>query len=280
VCFLVSPQASFITGQVRDASLPTPSYARTHACLHARPHARSAKPRAHPRRFCGWTAAFSFEACDRRSLGSAAPSRSLVRSKSEFLPYVKQHNALPVASTFCRCVRVFVAWYSERRGCAQPPGKEWRLASQPSLALCTRHLAAWRVPGVRGTPLLNFSREDTRQRAGCGHHGDVSSLESTRACVSYWIYPPIYLPSVCLLFVRVGERSSLPLRAATSDWIDAAGMNRLGMPLMVINLGGEMMYILEQRLVAQKIQPEKARKVCPQPQASTAKVQRCAQPLG
>jgi len=33
------------------------------------------------------------------------------------------------------------------------------------------------------------------------------------------------------------------------------------MPLMVINLGGEMMYILEQRLVAQKIQPDKARKV-------------------
>ena len=35
------------------------------------------------------------------------------------------------------------------------------------------------------------------------------------------------------------------------------------MPLMVINLGGEMMYILEQRLVAQKIQPDKARKVGP-----------------
>eukprot|EP00288_Rhodomonas_lens_P017833 CAMPEP_0177711876 /NCGR_PEP_ID=MMETSP0484_2-20121128/12096_1 /TAXON_ID=354590 /ORGANISM="Rhodomonas lens, Strain RHODO" /LENGTH=381 /DNA_ID=CAMNT_0019223641 /DNA_START=20 /DNA_END=1165 /DNA_ORIENTATION=- len=38
-------------------------------------------------------------------------------------------------------------------------------------------------------------------------------------------------------------------------------MSLLGMPLMVINLGGEMMYILEQRLVAQKIPPEKARKV-------------------
>ncbi len=32
---------------------------------------------------------------------------------------------------------------------------------------------------------------------------------------------------------------------------------------MVINLGGEMMYILEQRLVAQKIPPDKARKVMP-----------------
>eukprot|EP00287_Rhodomonas_sp_CCMP768_P011480 CAMPEP_0196731550 /NCGR_PEP_ID=MMETSP1091-20130531/11231_1 /TAXON_ID=302021 /ORGANISM="Rhodomonas sp., Strain CCMP768" /LENGTH=379 /DNA_ID=CAMNT_0042074691 /DNA_START=11 /DNA_END=1150 /DNA_ORIENTATION=- len=38
-------------------------------------------------------------------------------------------------------------------------------------------------------------------------------------------------------------------------------MSLLGMPLMVINLGGEMMYILEQRLVAQKIPPDKARKV-------------------
>jgi len=38
-------------------------------------------------------------------------------------------------------------------------------------------------------------------------------------------------------------------------------MSQLGMPLMVMNLGGEMMYILEQRLVAQKIQPDKARKV-------------------
>lgn len=37
------------------------------------------------------------------------------------------------------------------------------------------------------------------------------------------------------------------------------------MPLMVINLGGEMMYILEQRLVAQKIPPEKARKVTLKP---------------
>ena len=33
------------------------------------------------------------------------------------------------------------------------------------------------------------------------------------------------------------------------------------MPLTVINLGGEMMYILEQRLIAQKIPPEKACKV-------------------
>lgn len=38
-------------------------------------------------------------------------------------------------------------------------------------------------------------------------------------------------------------------------------MSLLGMPLTVINLGGEMMYILEQRLIAQKIPPEKACKV-------------------
>ena len=38
-------------------------------------------------------------------------------------------------------------------------------------------------------------------------------------------------------------------------------MSLLGMPLAVINLGGEMMYILEQRLIAQKIPAEKARKV-------------------
>lgn len=30
-------------------------------------------------------------------------------------------------------------------------------------------------------------------------------------------------------------------------------MSLLGMPLTVINLGGEMMYILEQRLIAQNI---------------------------
>ena len=36
---------------------------------------------------------------------------------------------------------------------------------------------------------------------------------------------------------------------------------RLGMPLMIINLGGEMMYILEQRLIAQNIPQEKAEKV-------------------
>ena len=39
-------------------------------------------------------------------------------------------------------------------------------------------------------------------------------------------------------------------------------MALFGMPLTVINLGGEMMYILEQRLIAQKIPPEKACKVC------------------
>jgi hypothetical protein len=38
-------------------------------------------------------------------------------------------------------------------------------------------------------------------------------------------------------------------------------MALFGMPLTVINLGGEMMYILEQRLIAQKIPPEKACKV-------------------
>ena len=34
------------------------------------------------------------------------------------------------------------------------------------------------------------------------------------------------------------------------------------LPILFINLGGEMMYILEQRLIAQKIPPEKACKVC------------------
>mmetsp|Transcript_26541 Transcript_26541/g.60528 ORF Transcript_26541/g.60528 Transcript_26541/m.60528 type:complete len:307 (-) Transcript_26541:1948-2868(-) len=38
-------------------------------------------------------------------------------------------------------------------------------------------------------------------------------------------------------------------------------MSRFGMPILVLNLGGEMMYILEQRLVAQKIASEKAKKV-------------------
>ncbi|EKX52386.1 hypothetical protein GUITHDRAFT_150773, partial [Guillardia theta CCMP2712] len=38
-------------------------------------------------------------------------------------------------------------------------------------------------------------------------------------------------------------------------------MSRFGMPILVLNLGGEMMYILEQRLVAQKIANEKAKKV-------------------
>jgi hypothetical protein len=33
------------------------------------------------------------------------------------------------------------------------------------------------------------------------------------------------------------------------------------MPLMIMNLGGEMMYILEQRLIAQSIPREKAEKV-------------------
>jgi len=117
VCFLVSPQASFITGQVRDASLPTPSYARTHACLHARTHARSAKPSAHPRRSCGWTAAFSFEACERRCSRQRC-TEQVAGAQQERVSYVKQHIALPVASTFCRCVRVFGAWYGERRGCA------------------------------------------------------------------------------------------------------------------------------------------------------------------
>ena len=38
-------------------------------------------------------------------------------------------------------------------------------------------------------------------------------------------------------------------------------MSLFAMPVTVINLGGEMMYILEQRLIAQKIPPEKACKV-------------------
>lgn len=32
-------------------------------------------------------------------------------------------------------------------------------------------------------------------------------------------------------------------------------------PLLIINMGGEMMYILEQRLTAQKVLPEKAAKI-------------------
>lgn len=32
-------------------------------------------------------------------------------------------------------------------------------------------------------------------------------------------------------------------------------------PLLIINMGGEMMYILEQRLSAQKVTPEKASKI-------------------
>jgi len=32
-------------------------------------------------------------------------------------------------------------------------------------------------------------------------------------------------------------------------------------PLLIINMGGEMMYILEQRLSAQKVSPEKASKI-------------------
>ena len=35
--------------------------------------------------------------------------------------------------------------------------------------------------------------------------------------------------------------------------VEKGGMSLLGMPLTVINLGGEMMYILEQRLIAQNI---------------------------
>ena len=36
----------------------------------------------------------------------------------------------------------------------------------------------------------------------------------------------------------------------------------MGMPLLVINMGGEMIYILEQRLRAQSIPAEKSEKVC------------------
>jgi hypothetical protein len=37
-------------------------------------------------------------------------------------------------------------------------------------------------------------------------------------------------------------------------------MSEKALPLIFINLGGEMLYVLDQRLSAQKIQTEKARK--------------------
>ena len=37
--------------------------------------------------------------------------------------------------------------------------------------------------------------------------------------------------------------------------------NRLAMPIIVLNMGGEMVYILNQRLQAQNVPDEKARKV-------------------
>ena len=40
-------------------------------------------------------------------------------------------------------------------------------------------------------------------------------------------------------------------------------MTQHAMPLLVINMGGEMVYILQQRLQAQKIPPEKSEKVSP-----------------
>ena len=38
-------------------------------------------------------------------------------------------------------------------------------------------------------------------------------------------------------------------------------MAKRTLPLLFINLGGEMMYILDQRLTAQAIEPDKASKV-------------------
>ena len=38
-------------------------------------------------------------------------------------------------------------------------------------------------------------------------------------------------------------------------------MSLLAMPTVIVNMGGEMVYILEQRLQAQSIPPEKSRKV-------------------
>ena len=40
-------------------------------------------------------------------------------------------------------------------------------------------------------------------------------------------------------------------------------MSLLAMPFLIINYGGEMIYILEQRLHSQQIKAEKAQKVCP-----------------
>lgn len=37
-------------------------------------------------------------------------------------------------------------------------------------------------------------------------------------------------------------------------------MSLLGMPLLIINMGGEMMYILEQRLLAQAITRDKSKR--------------------
>jgi hypothetical protein len=46
--------------------------------------------------------------------------------------------------------------------------------------------------------------------------------------------------------------------AAKKDSITMASL--LAMPSLVVNLGGEMMYILQQRLQAQSIPPEKSKK--------------------
>lgn len=37
-------------------------------------------------------------------------------------------------------------------------------------------------------------------------------------------------------------------------------MSRYSLPILIINLGGEMFYVLDQRLKAQKIPPDRAQK--------------------
>jgi hypothetical protein len=66
--------------------------------------------------------------------------------------------------------------------------------------------------------------------------------------------------SLCLLSCKV--QVSSPLTSFyVFDIFRFFEYQRLGMPLMIMNLGGEMMYILEQRLIAQSIPQEKAEKV-------------------
>lgn len=70
------------------------------------------------------------------------------------------------------------------------------------------------------------------------------------------------MPAACLAQqAQVDEDETCGAVGVLQEWCGARTMALRAMPFVIVNLGGEMIYILEQRLRAQSIPPEKAVKV-------------------